>query len=236
MDDDKTTNLSDCGRGTEDIEHIEPSDCAEKSKDSSLTANRLSEGNKPAHGDRKRILKSSSPATEPRNRRSNGLRIVGNPEGVEAVSTYSEGGNLPVHLGSHLGRYKVIHKLGHGRTSVVWLCRDLESGDKTKYYAVKVFHVNIPPKNPDHWIGTFYKTIEGVKLNVNLLLPLEYINIDGPNGTNNMIVYPLMGPKMSTLYHLRSSFQGERILRKMCYHIARALKVLHESNLCHGGR
>lgn len=44
----------------------------------------------------------------------------------ESVESYRPGGYLPVHLGDTFNndQYKVIRKLGSGRSSTVWLARD----------------------------------------------------------------------------------------------------------------
>jgi hypothetical protein len=44
----------------------------------------------------------------------------------ERVKIYRPGGYLPVHIGDLFkdGRYEVIHKLGKGAFSTVWLVRD----------------------------------------------------------------------------------------------------------------
>lgn len=50
------------------------------------------------------------------------------PEDAEAVEGYQPGGYHPVHLGERYGwkgRYKILHKLGCGSYSTVWLARDL---------------------------------------------------------------------------------------------------------------
>ena len=47
---------------------------------------------------------------------------------AESLGRYRVGGYHPVHLGDLLkgGRYKIVHKLGYGGYSTVWLARDLE--------------------------------------------------------------------------------------------------------------
>lgn len=50
------------------------------------------------------------------------------PEDGEAIEGYQCGGYHPVHLGERYGvkgRYKILHKLGYGSYSTVWLARDL---------------------------------------------------------------------------------------------------------------
>ena len=51
---------------------------------------------------------------------------------VESPNRYRPGGYHPVHLGDvYCQRYRVIHKLGFGTYSTVWLARDLQSTAKT---------------------------------------------------------------------------------------------------------
>ncbi|KAB8202502.1 hypothetical protein BDV34DRAFT_228309 [Aspergillus parasiticus] len=46
-------------------------------------------------------------------------------EGVERLERYRPGGYHPIHIGDVLkGRYRVVHKLGHGAYSTIWLSRD----------------------------------------------------------------------------------------------------------------
>lgn len=57
----------------------------------------------------------------------NGLRLQLAPFKLEHLEDYDPGGHHPVQLGDALGengRYIVVHKLGHGRFSNVWVCRD----------------------------------------------------------------------------------------------------------------
>jgi len=51
---------------------------------------------------------------------------------VEDPRLYRPGGYHPVHLGDiYCKRYKVIHKLGFGTFSTVWLARDYHSTTQT---------------------------------------------------------------------------------------------------------
>ena len=68
---------------------------------------------------------------------SHGTYLAGIQDGVENLEDYQVGGYHPIYLGDHLGnagRYQVIHKLGHGGFSTVWLFRDIQ---EAKYVAVK---------------------------------------------------------------------------------------------------
>jgi hypothetical protein len=56
---------------------------------------------------------------------------------VEDVERYEPGGFHPIHTGDHFRdkRYKVIHKLGTGGFSTVWLARDTEL---SRYVSLKI--------------------------------------------------------------------------------------------------
>lgn len=51
---------------------------------------------------------------------------VSHLDNAEDAEKYRKGGFHPIHLGDalHGGRYCVLHKLGHGGFSTVWLARD----------------------------------------------------------------------------------------------------------------
>ena len=53
--------------------------------------------------------------------------LFAGPE-VESPNGYRPGGYHPVHIGDFVHeRYRVIHKLGFGTFSTLWLARDLQS-------------------------------------------------------------------------------------------------------------
>ena len=57
-------------------------------------------------------------------------------EDVEMLERYRPGGYHPVTVGEQLGgRYFIVHKLGFGAYSTIWLARNQESG---KYLAIKI--------------------------------------------------------------------------------------------------
>ena len=54
--------------------------------------------------------------------------FLGFVEDAEPFSGYRAGGYHPIHLGERYGdarRYKMLHKLGNGTYSTVWLAEDL---------------------------------------------------------------------------------------------------------------
>lgn len=57
-------------------------------------------------------------------------------EGVERLDRYQPGGYYPALIGDMFkDRYRIVHKLGHGTYSTVWLARDEQ---QAAYVAVKI--------------------------------------------------------------------------------------------------
>ena len=55
---------------------------------------------------------------------------------IEQLEQYRPGGFHPITVGGHLcGRYRIVHKLGFGSFSTVWVARD-ERADR--YVAIKI--------------------------------------------------------------------------------------------------
>ncbi|OBT44955.1 hypothetical protein VE00_04108 [Pseudogymnoascus sp. WSF 3629] len=114
-------------------------------------------------------------------------------EGVENLEGYCPGGYHPTHIGDEHcdGRYHVVHKLGHGTYSTVWLARDnLEA----RYVALKILVAAAGEDkseskilralglgNPEH-LGRAY---------VSSLLD-EFV-INGPNGRHLCVVSEAAG-------------------------------------------
>jgi serine/threonine protein kinase len=78
---------------------------------------------------------------------------------LETPSRYATGGYHPIEIGDtlHHERYRIIHRLGHGGFSTVWLAEDLQFGKLLKhidpcltqppsahYVAIKVFTAELP--------------------------------------------------------------------------------------------
>jgi serine/threonine protein kinase len=78
-------------------------------------------------------------APSPSERPWTSLRFTGSEEDLEPHLRYRPGGYHPVHLDDRLleGRYRVLHKLGDGGFSTVWLCQDTQQ-PTPKYVALKI--------------------------------------------------------------------------------------------------
>ncbi|KAH7133697.1 kinase-like domain-containing protein [Dactylonectria macrodidyma] len=191
----------------------------------------------------------SSPPTSPRSVPSeqgnkaaaqpSKLRLKLAPFRLEHLYDYEPGGHHPIHLHDvQNGRYRVIHKLGNGGFSNVWLCRDLEARETTTYVALKILMAEASESDyPETRINQFkdwlIKRREQDDAADPICLPLDQFTIDGPNGHHACFVYPLLGPKVS-LGLFQATGDPDKSLRNISHRIVKAISLLHDQGICHG--
>ncbi|KAK2600185.1 hypothetical protein QQS21_005059 [Conoideocrella luteorostrata] len=163
---------------------------------------------------------------------AHGTYFNGTNDDVENLDEYQEGGYHPIHVSDCLGnggRYRVIHKLGHGGFSTIWLCRD---DQLQRYVAVKVMTAEVLPGEVAEL--SFMKNLDRCKPGAQYLaLPLDNFEVHGPNGTHQCIVLPLLGQATSPeLWHHLDN--PGPVLRTLCHQAVQALHCLHESGIGHG--
>lgn len=156
------------------------------------------------------------------------------PQGVgdtEEVENYEPGGFHPVHLGDTFddGRYRIVHKLGAGGFSTVWLARDEK--DK-KWVALKIVAAR-------HSVPTAEKSsLTHAMLPVDgkqrVVVHRRQFTFDGPNGHHLCLVLPVLGPSMSELSYHWNCRLTPWMARKTAYQAVRAVADLHSQGLCHG--
>lgn len=160
--------------------------------------------------------------------------LEGMTDNFEPLEEYQEGGYHPIHIGDTLGasgRYRVIHKLGHGGFGTVWLCRDSQD---LEYVAVKVMAADVGrQKFQDLHLRQLDRSHPGAKYIVTLL---DSFSITGPNGTHQCIVLPVLGPCVSPSLWLKLRKDPGPVLRGMAYQAVLAMNFLHQNGLCHGGK
>lgn len=171
-----------------------------------------------------------------------GLHLDLAPFGLEHIRDYVRGGHHPVHLGDvygNNGRYRIIHKLGHGGFANVWLSRDTEAKEATKYVALKIlmaetFGDDCPELRVKHLKAAHDQHAPEGDGAEYICLPLDHFNIDGPNGNHIAFVYPVLGPNLSLgLFH--ASADPDHDLRSLSLQVVNAVKFLHGQGICHGG-
>jgi serine/threonine-protein kinase SRPK3 len=156
----------------------------------------------------------------------------------EDPDQYTPGGYHPVDIGDqlHNGRYRIIHRLGHGGFSTTWLAVNqhyddagLPNAKHSRYVAVKIAIAN--RKNDEAAMLRWLELGPGGHFIVSLLDEFE---ITGPNGPHHCIVTELLGPSIrdvkrcSQLHYTRLPAPiGRR---------AKAVAYLHSHGIVHAGR
>jgi serine/threonine-protein kinase SRPK3 len=150
----------------------------------------------------------------------------------EDVADYRPGGYHPIHISDLIGelnRYRVVHKLGHGASSTVWLCRDRR--DAT-YVAIKIMISSIQVEDLiDLRLADLDLSIPGAMF---CAIPLNHFTITGPNGTHQCLVLPVLGPNIANGFWTRLR-NPALTLRSMIRQGTHALNFLHQNHICHGG-
>ena len=106
-------------------------------------------------------------------------------EGVERLHRYCLGGYHPITIGDQLhNRYTIIHKLGFGSYSTIWLARDQDSRE---YFAIKVLIAN--SKSPENKIIRRLQDTH-LKSSAKTAIPplLDEFTLNGPNGSHHCLV------------------------------------------------
>ena len=115
-------------------------------------------------------------------------------DNVEDVEKYTKGGFHPIHLGDTLkgGRYCVLHKLGYGGFSTVWLARDKF---QDRLVSLKVLTAEASRLHKE--LGVLRHLDERVRadpLRASIIATLDDFTIDGPNSTHLCYVSQPGGP------------------------------------------
>ncbi|KAI2465853.1 kinase-like domain-containing protein [Annulohypoxylon bovei var. microspora] len=155
---------------------------------------------------------------------------------VEDRERYRPGGYHPVHLNDYLdpeNRFQVIHKLGWGISSTVWLCYD----DKSRSYrSIKIMTAEESAeecrelqilKNLAH-IG--YNELRDNYIN----LPREHFWVDGPNGRHICFVSDLLGPSLFMDHPDGMGIHTPELLTDLTFQVCKGLHYLHKKGICHG--
>jgi serine/threonine-protein kinase SRPK3 len=165
---------------------------------------------------------------------------------IENVERYCPGGFHPVTTGDILGegRYKILHKLGYGGSSMVWLARDLMppspmvalkilTAEASARRGQEIPEVAIPTTllSTKHLISHFPCRIEA---------PLHHFIERGPNGSHLCIATTFFGPSLSSFFEVPGLRLGSRRLRgdlarKIAKQVANCVYCMHHAGYIHGG-
>lgn len=158
-------------------------------------------------------------------------------EDVEQLEHYQPGGFHPVQIGDRFrDRYRIVHKLGYGPFSTIWLARDEQV---PRYVAVKVCTADAVQLEADtlSCLGETAGPHGGLNGGRDLVpVVLDRFNVQGPNGSHGCL---LTAPARCSLRDAReASFVGLfqlDVARSLAAQLALAVAYIHEQGLVQGG-
>ena len=173
------------------------------------------------------------------------------PDDTEDIKVYRPGGFHPVSIGDVFanGRYKVLHKLGWGVSSTVWLARDRrpESSGSDTLVALRVLSADKSSKNKDE-IADFFVPSKLDSLasathsptHQNILTIKDHFIEEGPNGSHLCTISQFAGPRVAFMSHDEVRSLGSKRLRgdlarKVAKQTATVIELMHSAGLVHGG-
>lgn len=139
----------------------------------------------------------------------------------------------PVRIGELLNqRYQVVHKLGRGGFSTVWLAFDRERG---VHVALKI--VNLALGSAAKEYDTHSKIVKKVQDSSRLVMCQEHFLVRRMNRATkheyDVLVLPLRGPNILTLQRdLKQPLPSHMAVAKQ---LLQAVASLHKANLVHRG-
>jgi serine/threonine-protein kinase SRPK3 len=170
---------------------------------------------------------------------------------IEDIQLYRPGGLHPVSIGDVLakGRYKVLHKLGYGRSSTVWLARDQgpqgQSPISGSLVALKVISAFESRKDEVAELAIPFKFDAFISATQNtardsIQVIKDHFIEEGLNGAHLCIVYQLAGPSLHSMTSAPWRTAGSRRLRgnlarKVAKQTASAVELIHSAGVVHGG-
>ncbi|KAJ5594692.1 uncharacterized protein N7459_000900 [Penicillium hispanicum] len=166
----------------------------------------------------------------------NTTRVLYEPiEDVERMEYYCPGGYHPVNIGDRFhNRYRVVHKLGHGTYSTIWLAKDEKSN---RYAAVKVCTADSNPQEIDV-LSKLSKIQHSPDVAQTMILSIrDAFNIQGPNGNHHCLCLVTDLARMSLSEAKNASwislFQLD-VARAIAAQLVIAVQQIHAQGFVHG--
>jgi serine/threonine-protein kinase SRPK3 len=161
--------------------------------------------------------------------------LLPNVGDTEDIERYTPGGFHPVHLGDVYDnkRYRIVHKLGAGGFSTVWLARD-ES--ENKWVALKIVVADHSTSVADKGLLFHHAASNNLSIEATFVAENRRFTIEGPNGRHLCLVLPVFGPSASRLSSGFDSRLKPWLSRRAGYQATKAVAELHAGGLCHGGK
>ncbi|KAG6183925.1 hypothetical protein E4U10_006627 [Claviceps purpurea] len=159
-------------------------------------------------------------------------------EGVESIGHYRLGRYYPVHIDDRLNkRYRIVHKLGHGSFSTVWLAIDETT---RKYVAIKVGTVDAERSEINILSQMAQSPVSGNMWEYEtspVPVVLDQFEIDRPQGTYPCLVtLPARCSLRDTKEASRQRLFQLDVARSLAAQLVHAVSLVHNRGYAHGGR
>ena len=163
-------------------------------------------------------------------------------ECVESLERYGPGGYHPVHLGDKFsnGRYEVIHKLGYGGYSTVWLCKDLQ---QQRYVSVKIAVSELPDEEHSEMyeVDVYHALRNGDEKHPGKRFVVSFLDDfvhQGPNGSHQCFVFPVAMNNVASAKNAsidNSRMFPPQIARSIAMQSLLGLSYIHACGVVHTG-
>jgi serine/threonine protein kinase len=165
-------------------------------------------------------------------------------EHVEDVERYMPGGYHPVDIGDTIahgqGSYTVVHKLGYGSSSTVWLVKrqrkELGSAGQplVSFHALKILRADLGDAHADHELHILQRLGQvGKSSHPNIVILEDSFKVSGPNGQHRCLLF---NPLALSLHSEQSRRMAPSQRYHTCQQLASAVAFLHSHDVCHGGK
>lgn len=155
---------------------------------------------------------------------------------VEDFEEYSPGGYHPVVIGDtfHDGRYHVVHKLGYGGYSTIWLARDQL---RNRSVSLKILLASGSENDSEGEILRYLSDGDSWDQGKRFIpLLLEEFSIKGPNGRHSCLVQEPAGCSIPELKENSTNFMfPAETARSIAAQLIMGLSYIHAHGVCHAG-
>ncbi|KAM4060494.1 kinase [Hirsutella rhossiliensis] len=155
---------------------------------------------------------------------------------VEELEGYAPGGYHPTAIGDsfHHGRYIIVHKLGFGGYSTIWLARDEQLH---RHVSVKIIAAHASADTNE---ATVLRTLQQTPASAHVGRPfipaiLDQFSFDGPNGHHLCLVTEPAGCNVAQSKEDSIDFMfPAETARSIAARCVMGLSYLHSNGVCHG--
>ncbi|KAH6903318.1 kinase-like domain-containing protein [Coprinopsis sp. MPI-PUGE-AT-0042] len=157
---------------------------------------------------------------------------------TENYTGYQPGGYHPTHLGDTFrdGRYTVVHKLGYGSYSTVWLIRDESQGT---FASLKILSAGASQSSSGTELDVLRRSAAGSGEGKRFVLKFfdSFVH-QGPNGEHLCVVTEVSGPSLAMFLWAYGPDDMEDLDPELAgtfvWQLAQGVEYLHSCGIVHG--